>query len=212
MEIEKQKNQGLTEPEKKEANPKRWRRFFLIGLVTLLIVAAYLAYLYSQGPGQGVILESKSETAAGETKTYGTKRFEGEYISFELSSAYEVKTHEVAQDKNKVFLENAFMTEDPSLAKKVALTIENLKGRTREDSANYNLRKISPKRFQEEKFDAEGIHGVAFTDKDSDLFEKTIFITEGNYLAEISLTALQPASDDLDRELGEIVGSLVWQK
>jgi hypothetical protein len=212
MEIEKQKNQVLAEAEKKEAQPKRWRRFFLMSLILLIIVVVWLIYLYLQRPGQGVILESKSETAAGETKTYGTKRFEGEYVSFEISSAYEVKTHDVASDINQVFLESAFFSEDPSLAKKIALTVENLKGRTLKDSANYNLRKGNPKRFQEEKFDWEGIHGVAFMDKDSDLFEKTIFISEENYLAEISLTALKPASDDLDKELDEIAGSLVWQK
>jgi len=212
MEIEKQKNQVLTEAEKGKAKPKRWRRFLLLGLVLLIIGAVWLIYLYLQRPGQGVIVESKSETAASEETTYETKQFDGEYVSFELSSAYEVKTHEVATDKKQIFLESAYLSEDPSLAKKIALTVENIKGRTLGDSANYNLRKINPKRFKEEKIETKGIHGVAFTDKDSDLFEKTIFIPQENYLAEISLTALQPASEDLDRELNEIAGSLIWRK
>lgn len=212
MDNEQTKNQVLTEPEKETTKPKHRRRFFMLSLAFLAIVAAIFAYLYAQRPGQGVILESKLETAAGAKKAYEKKKFEGKYVSFEYSSSFEIKTHETSANENQVFLETAFLSEDPSLAKKIALTVENLQGRTLEDSANYHLRKTYPKRFQEEKFNLENVHGTAFTDKDSELFEKTIFIPHENYLAEISLTALRPASNDLDRELNEIVGSLIWRK
>lgn len=212
MDNKEQENTEHIKQEKKETKPKRRRRFFLMSLILLIIAVAWLIYLYLQRPGQGVFLETKSETGIGLEKVYEKKRFNGKYVSFEYSSSFEVKAHETNADENQVFLENAFLSEDPSLAKKIALTVENLQGRTLGDSANYNLRKIYPKRFQEEKFYSGNIRGVAFTDQDSDLFEKTVFISQGNYLAEISLTALRPASDDMDRELNEIVGSLIWQK
>ncbi len=204
------KNEEKKKYSEEEKTKKPTRRFYLFILaVLLLIIIVVIVWLwfYFQKPTETQVSFSSAPPALEKKeKTY--KRFDGRYVDFDYESDYEIKFHHKDPDKERVVLESAYLTSSVSETKKIALTVENLEGRTLAESANYNLRKTYAKKYQEEKYKAGGISGIVFS-RQEDLYEKVIFIPREEYIVEIALTSLfLSEKDKLDVELEKIIQSL----
>jgi len=203
--------------EHKEENNKtsKGRRYFRIGALFLfiaIIAGAFLLWRAFQNPAIGVIKTTSETALPTETAKITFDRFEGKYFSFHHTSDYSVREHKDVNVSGGVILESDFLATSSINSKKIAITVEDMIGRRMEDSANYNLRKINPKKYREEKFSAGGSDGIAFTAITSDVYEKVIFFFRQDYLAEISLIGPQLSDDSMDRELDDIAGSIQWKK
>lgn len=185
---------------------------------------AALAFLLLSGAGIYFLFQHLNKPSIGNTRTLNVEqpiiaeklgeneRFEGKYVSFAHLTSYKEKNHEIEQDEGKNVLERAFFSEGGINAKKIALTVEKLPGGNMEESANYNLRQAYPDRYKKEKFSQGETQGVAFSLSGQQSFEKVIFIQNGNLLAELALTSSFPSNDELDLEIENIAGSVIWKK
>lgn len=189
-----------------------WRYFlrFVFILVLILIIALILLWCLWQKPNSGAVhvLESPLETK--EQITF--ERFEGEYLSFHHNSFYKLRSHEKIPDKNSIFLESAFLSSSASGSRKIALTVENLVGRTITDSANYNLRKSNPKLYAIKEYEAGDVKGITFAGVGTASYEKVIFIPREKYLVELAFTASLSPDSSLDQEFEDIIKSIQWKK
>ena len=202
----------MSEEEKKEEKKSLSKCTILVGAFCLLVVVGGIIYLlnFLQKPVSSVA--HVVETPESKKEPIAFERFEGKYLSFRYNGTYSVKTHEENFEAGGAILESAFLTDVSVNAKKIALTVESLQGRTMEDSANFNLRKTFPKKYRQEKFSTGEIFGVAFTEIDSGVFGKVLFLPRENYLVEISLGGPNLSDESMENEFADIIRSIQWKK
>lgn len=164
------------ENETSEKKSSSRRVIFVSAVFLLILVLGAVIYLWSflQKPVSSVA--HIVETPEAKKEPVAFERFEGKFFSFRYAGTYDVKNHKEAPSAGGDILENALLLDASVNSKKIALTVESLQGRKMEDSANYNLRKAYPKKYRQEKFSAGEISGIAFTEIDSGIFGKVIFI------------------------------------
>ncbi len=205
-----------TKKEKNEsAEPilsKRLRLAVALAFIVLLGAGIYFILALLKKPSVGDVWVSDAEQPIIAEKPKENERFEGKYVSFAHFTSYKEKNHTIEEDEEKNILERAFFSEEEINAKKIALTVEKLPGGNMEESANYKMRETYSDRYKKEKFSRGEARGIAFSLKDQQSFEKVIFIQSGNLLAELALTSSFHSNDDLDLEIENIAGSVVWKK
>jgi len=200
----------MTQDQGQKKNKKYFQAIILFLILAVIFVAGYFAWQYFQQPASGQIRQLENqENATSEEITF--ERYEGEHFSFRHKMSYVLRESEKKPDANNIFLEKAFFSDNAVNAKKIVMQVENLSGRTIDDSANYNLRQKYPKRFKEEVFAYGEIKGKYFLDTESDLFEKTFFIKKENYLIELSFLAPKGAEEEFGSEIEDILKSVQFK-
>lgn len=205
VETEKKDNPEKVPPKKK------WKiilGFFLL----LLIIAVILIWLKLRQPISGEIITTNLTPAEMEKAIPAFERFEGKYLSFRHSADYAVKSQEDAPAENGVIWETAFLATGEINSTKIALTVENLENRKITDATSYNMRKMNPEKYREEKFSAGEIKGTAFTASQAEIYEKVVFVERDNFLVAIALTGPNGSDEEKNQELEDIVQSIQWKK
>ena len=204
-EIEKN-NKTIEAPQK-----KKWKLIILFFLLLLIIIIISL-WLKLQQPISGEVRTANITPAEMEKTVPSFERFEGKYLSFRHSSDYVVKSHNDAESENGVVWETAFLPSRDINSTKIALTIESLENRKLTDVTGYNMRKMNPKKYREEKLVAGEFSGTAFTALEGDIYEKVVFLEHNNYLAAIALTGPLGSHEEKNQELKAITESIQWNK
>jgi hypothetical protein len=206
-----------TETEKKDnsekiAPKKKWK--IMGGIFLLLLIGAIiLIWLKMQQPIAGEVITTNSTPAEEREKAVPAfERFEGQYLSFRHRADYAVKAHNEAMPANGVIWETAFLATGEINSTRIALTVESLEKRKLEDTTGYNLRKMNPRKYREEKFFAGEFGGTAFTALESETYEKVVFLEHNNYLVAIALTGPNGSDAEKDQELKDIIQSIQWKK
>ena len=189
----------------------RGRYFFAVLFVFVLIIAAAV-YRFAQKPAQGVIKPQTQDAQSGKKAEDVPEAFTGKYISFVYSNKYTLKSHELAKEDKAIILEQAYLSESSAISKKIGLTIRSLPSHNLEDVPDYKMREINTKRYKKENFSEGNISGVSFVPADDGQFEKTFFVTHGDLLAIVSMTAPAFPNEALNKEANTIVKSLIWLK
>lgn len=198
--------------EQKSTFKKIIRYFFWITLISTIAVGFFF-WRQMQKPTSGQIKVVAQTPVSVVPVDSALERFEGEYFSFAHDAKYLLKNHQKDFEKNGVLLETAFFAQQDVNSKKIAITVEDIKGRTMTDTGNFLMRQKTPKTYKEEKFEVESVKGISFeTTTESGFLEKVFFIPKGEYVAEFAFT--QPITDDGSSELEmmTILKSVQWKK
>jgi len=196
---------------KQEPTKRHYLRWFFLALVSIIGIGIFFAWLYFQKPSSGEIkiVPSAAENFSIENSF---ERFEGKYFSFARDSQYILKSHIKNSEETGVVLESAFFAQGGINSKKIAVTIENIEGRTMADTGNFIMRKKTPETYKEEKFEISGIEGISFSmTTEAGFFDKVYFIPRDGYVVEISFTAPITNDDALAGEMLEVVKSIQWK-
>lgn len=187
-------------------------RYFFIALVILIAIIAAAVYKFARKPAQGVIKPPVPDIQAVQKAEDVPEAFTGKYVSFMYSQKYALKSHDVAKEDGAIILEQAYLSELSAISKKIGLTVRSLPSHNLEDNPDYKMREITTKRYKREDFSEGNVKGVSFVPADDGQFEKTFFVTHGDFLAIISMTAPAFPSEDLNKEADAIAKSLTWLK
>ncbi|NTW26927.1 MAG: hypothetical protein HGA36_01240 [Candidatus Moranbacteria bacterium] len=198
--------------EQKSTFKKVRKYFFWIILISTLVVGFFF-WRQLQKPASGRIKMVTQAPASVIPVDGALERFEGEYFSFAHDAKYLLKNHRKDFENNGVILESAFFAQADVNSKKIAVTVEDIRGRGMADTGNFLLREKNPKVYAQEKFDINGAEGISFsTTNESGFLEKVFFIPKGEYVAEFAFT--QPITEDgsSELEMTEILKSIQWKK
>ena len=195
--------------EKKIAKKRHWKIYLFSFFIIFAVAGAVLVYRFAQKPAQGTV--KPQAQAVGEDKPQNTlQQFSGKYLSFKYQSSYTLKSHDVDPDKNKIILEEAYLSDAAATSQKIILTVRSLPSHNLEDDPDYKMREINTKRYWKESFSEGAVSGLVFVPADNSSFEKSFFILHGDFLAIISITAPAPPDGTLNQEADAIVASVTW--
>ncbi|MDO8241291.1 MAG: hypothetical protein Q7T51_04920 [Candidatus Moranbacteria bacterium] len=210
--IVKKKVKAVKKVAKKE-KPALFRRYLWLVVVFLVVavigVVAFLIYFFNR-PVSGT--SSVQKKIRSDIASVPFERFETKYLSFRHAASFLEKSHQVEPDAANVVLERALFSEMGANSKKIALTVENLVGRTMEDSGNYNFRASNSEKYQKEKFALGDLSGISFSSAGEGLFEKTFFIPRENFLVALAFSSPVRDDEEWNAEIENILRSIQWKK
>jgi hypothetical protein len=192
---------------------KRSKKIYLVvGFSILLLTAVFAIYRYSQKSAQGEIKPAGSSQEMAEKANEVPEAFPGMYLTFLYPSNFTLKSHDVSQNPDDIFLERAYLSENTATSKKISLTIRKLVTNNLDDVPDYKMRFDNPEKYKMEKFEDGKIEGLDFVPTGETQFEKTYFLQNGSLLA--ILTFITPAISDetLNKEADTIARSISWLK
>lgn len=180
---------------------------FISVVITAGLVIFHFYDVLFQRPVSGEI--KVHSNAKKDIKEAPFERFESNYLSFRYEPAYHINFHE--KEMNNSILERAFLSQNGSQLKKIALTVEDMAGRNLTDIANYNLRKKFIEDYAESKFIFGDLSGISFASKKDGIFEKTAFILRDQKLIEISFSSSIENEVESEKEMEDTIKSIQWK-
>jgi hypothetical protein len=206
MEEDKCKNKIEDKP-----NNKSKKKYAYLAILVLIAAIGILIYLYSQKSAVGKVLPSKSESLLKKNDVV-PESFSGRYLTFLFAPNFVVKSHDISQNPDDIFMERAYLSENTVSSKKISLTIRKLMNNNLNDIPDYQMRVNSPEKYKMEKYSADKIKGVYFVPAGETQFEKTYFFQNGNILAILSFIAPAMPDETLNKEADTIANSISWLK
>lgn len=204
----KNKNIKQKNIESKKSKKSGWTLFWLS--LVIFLVAVYFGWQYFQKPVSGEIVISKAVDSQEAEKT-AYERFEGKYFSFHHDQRYVVKSHDQGSAENGITLETAFLSQGDVTPKKIAVTVESLKGRKMEDAGNFIMREKQKNLYTEQKNATEFSGSVSFVTKKDGFLEKVFFIPQKAYLVEIAFMGPIDENGEFEAEISDILNSLQFK-
>ena len=208
MSLTKNKKEIKRLSKDKKSKKMLWIFFWIFLLLVLMSI--FVWWKISQKPAIGLIKSSKNSQPQ-ETEKVVYERFEGKYLSFHHAQGYEVKNHEDLAQPSTNILESALLAEDSLVSKKIALTVENLAGRSMGDVGNYVMREKNPKLYLKQKKVSDFLGSVEFSKTENGIFEEDIFIPRDNFLVELSFTGALDDRDNFEAEIRDIIESIQFK-
>jgi hypothetical protein len=207
------KNKNNDQPSQEDSAKKNhWRRYIFSGLIIIFLIIGAAIYHFAQKQAQGLIKPPTQDSQAAQKAEDVPEAFTGKYISFMYSHKYALNSHDLAKEDGAIILEQAYLSESSAVSKKIGLTVRSWPSHSLEDNPDYKMREITTKRYKREDFSEGNVKGVSFVPADDSQFEKTFFVTHGDLLAIISMTAPASPTETLNQEADAIVKSLTWLK
>lgn len=195
---------------KPKENPKKSRYFKIYATFTLilLLAIAYIIWLFLQRPVVADIRVVAETSNPNADKISEIKTYPGQYVSFTYSGIYAEKSHEIPTSgpvKESIFL-SALEVE----GQKIAVVVEERETGNFEESPSFQMRENESSKYPKERRTIGDWRGWLFS-KDTQVFERTFFTRDQNFLISVSVTSPISAKN-LDQELSNVVGSLRFQK
>ncbi|MBP9751998.1 MAG: hypothetical protein KBD19_04020 [Candidatus Moranbacteria bacterium] len=200
----------MTDEEKPESK-RRWaKRIFLLTLFSGISIAIWYLVLFLNGPSIGVMTEKEAEHSLDiENIPPAMREWKGEYFSISLRESYLEKRHGKASDSGVNILESAFFAEDTLSSRKLAVTIEKAPGNGVEELSSYAFRMLHPEEYVRETHDWDGENIMIFR-KESQVYEVTGYLENGDVVASISVTSAVDAPEKLIADFSDIIKSFRW--
>ncbi len=177
------------------------RKCLLVAVFVLLMMALALFYIWFRLPKSGKVVYSKK--LASPTLTYPKRLFlDTMYFSCDYPGNFEIKTHG-SQESGSATLESVVLVSRDIIPKKIAISVEDVDGRSYEDLSSVKYRQISPSLYDESTLRISGVEGLLYVKQDVSS-EKTVFFMTNNHLHTISVTSSQLGDASVD-EYFEII-------
>ena len=197
---------------KKDAKSNHFKMIIFLSILSLIAIGAIIVYFYAQKPAQGIVKLSSSGQDLETKNNNVSEAFAGKYLSFFYGNSYVLKSHNIDNENGAVILEQAYLSENSAISKKIGLMIRNLPTHNLEDCPDFKMREINSKKYRKDNFDFSSISGSSFEAVDQGTFEKTFFLLHGDYLAIISMSAPSLSDEEIEDEASGIVKSVSWLK
>ncbi len=206
----------MEEIKKEEKRKKGFRfgiRFFLMIVILLGIV---LGILYicgmSTGKSLGTVRESnKTFSLESSDIPPAVKIFEGHYFSLSLPEIYSEKRHLFSEDKKANTLEQTFFSQEGESGRKLAVTVERMPVGGISELSSYQFREMHPDEYERGVTILNGEEIISYTKKNV-VYEVTGYVTQGLFVASISVTSAVEAPENLMEDFSSIVGSFQWRE
>ena len=197
---------------KKNTKSGHFKMIIFLSILVIVIIGAEIIYFYAQKPAQGTIKLSSSGQDLETKNNNVSEAFAGKYLSFFYGNSYVLKSHNIDNENGAVILEQAYLSENSAISKKIGLTIRSLPTHNLEDCPDFKMREINSKKYKKDNFDFSSVSGSSFEAIDQGTFEKTFFLLHGDYLAIISMSAPSLSDEEIEDEASGIVKSVSWLK
>lgn len=193
----------------KQQLPRKRKYIYFILLFVIIVFCGAIYFLWHslQAPAIGVIhpgtLPKKDEFDQGTE----TKQFVGKDFSFSYQGKYQEISHTLPEVGS--IKETFFLSASDIEGKKIAVVEEERDGSTLDASPSFQMRRNDPKTYKKSTLRWESLDRVLFT-KDSQVFEKTLFIQKKNFILSVSVSS--PFSGEtLSGDLENILNTLEWK-
>lgn len=196
-------------PEEKKSSKGR-SRFWIFLLLALLFFSGilYAIWLFLQQPVIGEVRVGTGAPAEESNSTKQQKQYQGKYLTFLYPGIYEEKMHETPV--NGPVKESIFLSAADFEGKKIAVVVEERTGGDFEASPSFQMRSSKPTEYDQESVSVGGQRGFLFK-KDAQVFERTFFLRDEDFV--ISISATSPFSaESLEQGLFSVIGSLRFQE
>lgn len=188
------------------------------GVLIVLCIGGYFVWRFATAPSVGTITSSGDAAAlkAAQSKEIGAedsedKVFNGKYVSFSYDKSYIMKSHEDLTQKKEKIIETAYFTQPSINSSKIAITIQDMTGRTLDDFSSYVLRKSKPDVYKSGKYDFGSAKGLTFSSLQEGKYERLYYISNGKYMAELVLSSTKPETKELDKEAEKLARVLKFK-
>ena len=187
-------------------------------VLVVLCVGGYFVWKFATTPSVGTITSSgnaatlkATQSKEGEIEDSEDKVFNGKYVSFSYDKSYIMKSHEDLTQKKEGIIETAYFTQPSINSSKIAITIENMTGKTMDDLSSYVLRKSKPDVYKPSKYDFGSVKGLTFSSLQEGKYERLYYISNGKYMAELALSSTKPETKELDKEAEKLARVLKFK-